>query len=220
MNRKALVLLYGVLLLICGCTSYTSTVLNRLGDNSYFGNSNGEPQCNETTRPYKGYPITLQVPSHLDVYIDETYYLQQAQVSGKPVANAFEEAQIPPLRSVRSVPVTSKKVFFVDYKRPASGVLDVTTTFNSDQYIKTIDSKLQDTTIQDVGDLAGTIAAFAQKRATAIQTAGQAGQLDGIDVLKQARVVAYRRFDINEPDFEEQVDAFVQLHLTNCCPAR
>ncbi|MBI3861601.1 MAG: hypothetical protein HY290_06870 [Planctomycetia bacterium] len=189
-------------------------MLNRLGDNSYVGNSNGDPHYNDSARPYKGVPITLQVPSHLDVFIDETYYLQKSSATpaeDQKDITVLEEAAVPPLRSVRAETVKTKKVFFVDFKRPGSGSLDVSATFNDDQYFKNITSKLVDTTIKDTAALAGTII----KGAKGISTAGTLTK----EMMKQTRVVAYRRFDINEPDFDMQVDEFVRVHLADCCPS-
>ncbi len=34
--------------------------------------------------------------------------------------------------------------------------------------------------------------------------------------IRDTRVVAFKRFDINESDFEYQVDAFIAQHLNNC----
>ena len=214
MQRKSLVASFGVLTLVCGCTSFTSTILNRLDDNSFVSSSNGEPCIHESARPFKGIPITLQVPSHLDIYIDETYFLQKSTDAG--IADnggdiyVMEESPVGTLRGVRADVIKSKKVFFVDFKRPASGTLDMGATFNDEQYFKSITSRLEDTTIMDSAALLGTVLNFATGRSTA---AGDGATDLPPSVLRKTRVAAYRRFDINEPDFEQQVECFVRLHL-------
>ncbi|MSR57640.1 MAG: hypothetical protein EXS05_08205 [Planctomycetaceae bacterium] len=121
--------------LVGGCTSFSTTMLNRLDDNSFVGNSNGEPHRNESARAYKGIPITLQVPSHVDVYIEETYFLQEAEGSTTD-RTILEEAPVGRLFGVRAEIIKSKKVFLVDFKRPGSGTLDLDASFSDQQYFK------------------------------------------------------------------------------------
>jgi hypothetical protein len=190
-----------------GCTSLSSTMLNRLDDNSFVGNSNGDACSRGRTRPFKGVPITLQVPSHVDVSIDETYYLANDATTG-----TLTELPIGRILNVRTEVIKTKKVFIVDFKRPASGTLNLDAKFNDDQYLKSITSHLEDTTIKDSAALLGTVLKFA----TGKQTSGTQGPAPSPNFSRQTRTVAYRRFDINEPDFEGQVDAFVSRHLNNC----
>lgn len=188
----------------CGCTTFSSTMLNRLDDGSFVGNSNGTARHNNSARPYKGIPITLHVPTHLDVYIEETYYLQEE--SGKE----FSEVNTGRLLNVRAEPIKTKKVFLVDFKRPASGTLEMGAKFNDQQYFDKIESKLVDTTIIDSAKLLNTVLKFATAKPAAFNPSTLPRH------LRQTRVVAYRRFDINEPDYEQQVEAFVNLHLNDC----
>jgi hypothetical protein len=193
-------------LLLSGCSSFSSSVLSRLDDNSYIGDSNGDPDIFCRTRPYQGVPITLQVPTHLDVFIEETYFLQ-----AEDLANGRQQLlEVPttgPIRNVRADIVRTKKVFLVDLKRPCSGLLNASLKFNEDQYFDRIQGDVKDTTIEDSTALLATI--------ISTLPTGRPAAKQQLEYLKQVRVVAYRRFDINTPDFESQVDMFVTQHL-NC----
>jgi hypothetical protein len=202
-------------------------MLNRLGDNSFIGNSNGYANAADGARPFKGIPITLQVPSHLDVFIDEVYYLQGTVLiegEGEDAKASFStideplldaEAHTPYTRilNVRTKLIKTKKVFTVDYKRPGSGSLNSNTTFSDEQYFKSITNSITDTTITDSAlllDSALKGVSTANKGPTQEQLA------EFGDLLRDTRVVAYKRFDINEPDFELQVEEFVNTHLNSC----
>jgi hypothetical protein len=197
-----------MLLLFSGCASFSSTVLSRLDDNSYVGNSNGNPNIFCGTRPYKGVPITLSVTTHLDVFIEETYFMQpkEQQFGGK--SDLTDVATVRPIRNVRAEQVKSKKVFLVDMKRPGSGTLTGGMEFNDQQYFDKITGEIADTTIKDSTALLATIIT---KLPTGKQTAGESQA--PFEYLKRTRVAAYKRFDINAPDFETQVDTFVSQHL-------
>lgn len=198
-----------VLAYTTGCASFSSTMLNRLEDNSFVGNSNGDLCSNDTARPFKGVPITLQVPSHLDVFIEETYYLEDKDSA----AASLQLVRIGRILNVRTEVIKSKKVFVVDFKRPASGSLNLTADFNEQQYFKQIVSQLEDTTIVDSANLLGTALKFATAKPA---SAGGDGTRSLPKHLRQVRVVAYRRFDINDPDYEMQVEEFVNTHLNSC----
>lgn len=214
---------------LSGCASFSTTMLNRQDDNSLWGNSNGEFKGNNNkTRPYKGVPITLKLPTHLDVFIDEEYFLKiQGDKVSEPLENQCR------LLSVRNKLIYSDKVFTVDFKRPASGTLGLTLGFDEDeQYFNSIDSKLKDDTIVASSALvAGVINSLQAQNSAAIKTstaeeearkkeeekkkADAKAKKDGV-VTPDSRVVAYQRFDINAIDFEQQVADFVNKHL-NCC---
>lgn len=224
MSMARSIMALGWILSLVGCQSFSSTMLNRLGDNSFIGNSNGYADCANGARPFKGIPITLQVPSHLDVFIDEVYYLQgETKTCGEgedqtisyttinePLSDDSSRTRI---LNVRTKLIKTKKVFTVDYKRPGSGSLNSNTTFSDEQYFKSITNSLTDTTITDSAALLDTVL-----KGVSTDAAGPtAEQMEAFkDVVRDTRVVAYKRFDINEPDFEMQVEAFVNQHLNNC----
>ncbi len=195
------------LLFLSGCASFSSSVLSRLDDNSFIGNSNGEPNIFCGIRPYKGVPITLAVTTHLDVFIEETYFMQPTP-DPTGVRQILDNVCLNrPLRNVRAEPVKTKKVFLVDLKRPASGSLNATMSLNDQQYFDTITGTITDNTIKDSTALLATII-------TKLPT-GKPAAAGEFEYLKRTRVVAYKQFDINALDFEIQLDAFVSQHL-NC----
>jgi len=203
-----------MLLVSAGCTSFSSTVLSRLDDGSYVGESNGKPAAMGQARPFKGIPITLKVPTHLDVFIDEVYFVKLEQKRAVEILDRKTR-----LLQVRTAIVNSDKVFTVDFKRPASGFLDLDITFEEEeQYFKKIVSQLQDDTITDTANLVGTvIKSFAGVSAsTETLSPGLESALAGAQIERDIRVVAFKRFDINSPFFEEEVECFVNLHLNNC----
>lgn len=212
MPRTRLILAYSIILALTGCQTFSSTMLNRLGDNSFIGNSNGYANGTSQARPFKGIPITLKVPSHLDVYVEEVFYLQDPGDGGS-IRETLDDTR---MLQVRTDLIRTKKVFTVDYKRPGSGTLNSTTNFSDDQYFKKIDNSIDDTTITDSAALLNT----ALKGVTGISTAADGPTTDqtGLlsNLLRDKRVVAYKRFDINDPDFELQVEMFVNQHLNNC----
>ncbi len=205
-----------LLVVATGCQSFSSTMLNRLGDNSLQGNSNGHAKLFSRTRPYKGVPITLKVPSHLDVRINEVYYV------GIQDGNIVELATESRMLDVETEIIKTDKVFTVDFKRPGAGTLDLDLAFNKEQYFSQIDSKLEDRTIQELGELAAQVITSTRKFAAASSITAEKptdavlNALNAKGIYRETRTVAYKRFDINDPDFECQVEAFVNHHLNNC----
>lgn len=149
---------------LLGCTSVKSTALNRTETDVFIGNSNGKPRAHCAARPFNGVPITLRVPTHLDVVIKEKIYLKLGEEKGSlsrlkaDKRSLFVETQI----------IETDKVFTVDPKRPAAGQLDYTMKFGADesgadggkdnsQYFSSIKSRIQDDTIKDItGALSST----------------------------------------------------------------
>ena len=113
----------------------------------------------------------------------------------------------------------------VDYKRPGSGTLGTSTNFTDQQYFSDITSNVKDTTITDSANLLATALQLSTKKAgtdaaliSSIAAPADSGgtPTPNQSFIKQSRVVAYRRFDINAPDYEQQVEAFVEAHLNQC----
>ncbi|HET6328504.1 MAG TPA: hypothetical protein VFG04_27725 [Planctomycetaceae bacterium] len=195
------------LVTLCGCSSFSSTMLNRMDDGTLVANPNGRPRPKDRARPYKGIPVALQVPTHLDVFIDETYYLAPS-ASGD---GTFDELPFGRLLNVRTQLIKTKKVVMVDFKRPIAGTLDADAKFTDQQFFSSIDNQLLDTTITDTGALVATILKSATPATGELPTGPT---LTG--EIKRSRVVAYQRFDINAPDYEQQLEAFVNHHLNDC----
>tara|TARA_R110002020_G_scaffold274412_2_gene489616 strand:+ start:21 stop:677 length:657 start_codon:yes stop_codon:yes gene_type:complete len=206
MKFSTLVLI--VALAVSGCKSFSSTMLNRLDDNSFMGNSNGQTMHNGKTRPYKGIPITLEVPSHLDIYIDEIYYMN--------MNNGSEASDPYRMLNVRATIIKTDKVFTVDFKRPGAGTLDLNLDFDAnEQYFKKITSKIEDETIEQIGTSLSSFINTIQGQKTSASP-DDINLLQANGFLRDERTVAYRRFDINSPSFECEVEEFVNHHLNNC----
>jgi hypothetical protein len=230
-------LLTGLLLLQTGCTSMKSTMLNRLSDDSFVVNG----------KPTNGVPITVRIPTHLDIVVAERlfYYdndpdenfVDLERVDFKDASRNFK---------VETTIIQTEKVMTVDFKRPAAGTMEYNLTFDSSdatkqqQYFKQIETMLYDRTLSDTADLvarfvpgalAGTPAAETATFGFSISRGGNTaagGVVAGGDVATltvgskidnyfvKDRVVAYRRFDLNDCDFEDQVGAFISHHINDC----
>ncbi len=200
------------LLVLGGCTSFTSTALKRFDDNSYAGQSNGQSGLLGQARPFKGIPITLQVPTHLDIYIDEIYFVKLTKHAATEIPGDTR------LLKVRTEVINSDKVFTVDFKRPGSGILDLDMTFDQDeQYFKSIVSQLEDDTIKDTATLIATsIESIRGLSASSGLEEGIESALKAANIVQDTRVVAFQRFDLNSPTFEQEVECFVNTHLNDC----
>lgn len=199
-----------------GCKSISSTPLNRHDNDSYTRNVDPTRERMQA-RPFKGIPITLKVPTHLEVSIVETYYIYNNAKSDEPVS-LTEFGSSPGNRnlSVSANIVETNKVFTVDFKRPASGSLSYNATLGEDQYFDSITNTIVDTTITDVTNAITSIAPLLGVGTSAAPEF--VGDQIKDNVIVANRVVAFQRFDINACDFEEQVRIFLDQHLNACAP--
>ncbi len=206
---------------VIGCTSISSTLLNRTDNDVFVGNSNGEPGVYCDARPFKGVPITLRVPTHLDVAIREKIYLRKLD-TGKLVRVHTKHRNL----SVDPKIVETDKVFTVDPKRPAAGTLTSTLTFGSNpstpggndnsQYFASIVNNIKDETIIDVTAALGTLLPTLKGLSTSQNDESGDDKSLGSQLIEETRTVAWKRFDLDEPGFEHIVADFVSQHM-NCC---
>ncbi len=181
------------LLTLTACTTTRSRPLNR---------TESDQLC-VAGPATKGIPVTIRVPTHVDVWVYEKVYFQRFD---------GQLRQVPLHRPVRWVDVQgveTNRVVTVDWKRPFSGSLDYTAEIGSDQYFDALGSKISDTTIQDVSAAVQTLAAMPTK-AAAVKGAAP--------LLEEDRLIAYCRFDVDSCDLESQIIEFVALHLEVACP--
>jgi hypothetical protein len=221
MLRGYILLLAVVSLAASGCTSISSTLLNRTDNDIFVGNSNGKPNSHCGARPFKGVPITLRVPTHLDVSITEKLYLRKL-CDGKLVRVQTTHRNL----SVEPKIVETDKVFTVDPKRPAAGTLASTLTWGTDtdgkdnsQYFASIVNNIKDETIVDVtaalNTLLPTLKGLSTDAASDAAALARLKTLSG-QLIVESRTVAWKRFDLDEPGFEHLVADFVSRHM-NCC---
>ncbi len=208
-----------LLVIATGCQSFSSTSLSRMENNSFSGDSNGLEKRLGKTRPFKGVPITLQIPTHVDVFIEEIYYLNLNGIQASECL--LDGGDSSRLLNVKTEIIKSDKIFTVDFKRPGSGTLGLGLDFNDEQYFNQIDSKLVDTTIKDAAALAAqtidSVGAIVGRSTSANQpSTEEIALLREKDIVRDTRTVAYMRFDINAVDFELQLEQFVNRHLNSC----
>lgn len=205
------------ILAFSGCTSVTSTMLNRTEADNFVGNSNGHPKKHCDARPFKGVPITLRVPTHVDIAIVEKVRLSLDSKSRELHRLDSTHRHL----SVATNLIYTDKVFTVDVKRPAAGTANYTLEFggatddlDNRQYFKNIKSRIVDETIKDVTSAINTV--FNALPAST-EDAGAKFITDGtVTFFEQTRTVAWKRFDVDAVDFEAQVAAFVELHMNSC----
>lgn len=196
-----------LLIAIAGCTSVSSTLLNRDEMDCFHGNSNGKPSLlTGETKSLKGVPITLRLPTHLDVVVKESVFIRN--VEGKapirlhsPHRHLFVETTL----------IETEKVFTVDPKRPAAGTLTYNMTFGDDknsQYFKSIASNIQDDTIKEVTNSLNTILPMLKGQATGAE------DHTSPTIAFENRTIAWKRFDLDAVDLETQVRDFVAVNLT------
>jgi hypothetical protein len=88
------------------------------------------------------------------------------------------------------------------------------------QYFKTLNQKVTDETIKDITDAINTLLPQVPKKpSTGGQSMAFAPQVSN-GLLSMNRDVAWKRFDISAPDFEQQIRKFVdeQLNCHTCGP--
>ncbi|QDT28581.1 hypothetical protein Enr10x_39250 [Gimesia panareensis] len=213
-----------LLLLFCStssCTSFHTTSLGRLDTDSLFVNCMGLHGKGKG----KGIPVKMKVPSHVTV----TIYEQQVLIRGKEGVKL--QSFSPPQYEVKTDLAYTDKVFLVDFVRPAGGTLDMFGTrndegiqFDDEQYFKSIQAEVKEQTMQQVITALETVGGFEIKKAT-LTGANTSAQLVAADpdltnVYFEKSIVAYQRFDLARPYWEDEMNCFVRKYLGECgsCP--
>lgn len=195
------------LALACGgCTSLSSTFLHR-----------DEMNVKWKTEKLKGVPITLKVPTHLKLVVAETRYLTGKKDDNATLAFVREPLTCEPVVSlqVNHDFVYTEKIFTVDPKRPAAGTMKYTLGLDpTEQYLTTIQSELTDTTIQEISKgLERILLGVGKVRSGAdLQAAAEKANVFYKEVTS---IRAMRVFEIDDPMFELNIEAFLQDQF--CC---
>jgi hypothetical protein len=183
-----------------GCASIKSTMLTRDESNSSW-------QCIETC----GVPITVKVPTHLKVQIQETRYLTYDTTNG--TWSPLTDCGSPIIAlNVQHDFIRTEKIFMVDLKRPAAGVLDYTAKFDN-QSITEITSHIEDRTISDVSQAIQGILKAARGAGV---SSGQAPAVSPVPLQQINSVRAVGIFEFDDPTWELQLTQFLEQHLGNC----
>lgn len=214
-------LLVLALILFCSsssCTSFRTMSLGRLDNDSLFVN------C--FNRKAKGIPVKMKVPSHVTV----TVYEQQILIRGKEGVKL--QSFSPPQYEVETGLAYTDKVFTVDFVRPAGGSLALLNqdankdgiAFDDEQYFKSIQATVKEQTMEQVAnamkDFPGTLKGD-DKASGASVSARVVDSSQGFDNIHfEQSIVAYQRFDLARPHWEEELNYFVNKYLVKCgtCP--
>ena len=198
---------------LCGCNTFRTTAIDRTEDDCLVVN----PDC-----PMKGIPVSIRVPTHLEINVIETTYWEKKDIVGsKPTLVPIHTCR--PTRTVQSNICYTEKVFLVDPVRPASGMQSYGFTFQSkdgknsrDQgkgYLQNVAYKIDDQTIKESTNLLANSLGLLQGFAvSANQPQPNEGSLVATD-----RSIAFTRIDINSPYFETEVEQFLDTHVNNRC---
>lgn len=215
---RALVIIALSSVVFAGCTSFRSTIMQRLDNDSLVSQVN--------PRQSRGVPVRLKVPSHLAVTITESYQIVNGYQSGNeiesPFINVLQTNQGRRVVDVATNLEYTDKVFTVDFPRPISGSLNLGDTsndglvFDGEQYFAAIRGSVDDDTLEDLNSVISTQlpklrGASGSKTSTRPEAIGQE-----LPVEVKTRVVAFQRFDISECDWERKVQDFIDLHMNHC----
>ena len=154
--------------------------------------------------------MTVKLTTHTDVWIEEDYYVEFDPKNPKTIREPLSDIR---MLNVRAEPVRTEKIIVVDFKRPAAGMLNANMDFNEDQFFKKVQSSIQDETINESAKLLKTVIGLVKPMSAGLT---QSPVTDNANRKKLTRVVAYQRFDVNEPAYEQEMDAFISRHLNAC----
>jgi len=194
--RCAILIGAGVL---AGCTSSKSTMLTRDNLNSEW-----------VEHKVSGVPITLQVPTHLKLYVYDIHLLKTVSVGGVEDVEFMEQ---PRMRDFASELLTTEKIVMVDFKRPAAGAFNLNVKFKG-QYLDQYQQDITEETIARVGEFFQRLAAAGFQFAPTGIDAGATSTIRQ-KVAEVKSVAAVGIFELDAPDFELQVKEFLNTHL-NC----
>lgn len=156
-----------------------------------------------------GVPITIKIPTHLKVYVYEKHFLQLDQVGNLQQVNMVSLPVV--LRDFAHEFVYTEKVVMVDFKRPAAGAFNLEVDFTEDQYIKKVQHDITDETIARVTEFVDTIAP--DGLFTNASDPGAPGASLESMIKEVKSVVAVGMFEVDAPDFEMQVQEFLNCHI-------
>lgn len=208
------VLLFAVLLTATGCSSFRTSAVDRVENDMLVVN----PDC-----PMKGVPVSLRVPSHLELCVVETTYWEKVDEAGKkPTLAPLHTCR--PTRSVSHDICYTEKIFLVDPVRPGAGLQNYGFEFQSSGdaakkedagkgYLKNVTYMADDRTITESASLLANSLGLIN----ALQTSANAPNQNTANLVSTDRTVAFGRFDINSPTYEMDVAAFLDCYV-NCAP--
>lgn len=207
-----------------GCTYARTTPLKRLGGDDYAASSNGDTRRHGQVRPFRGIPAVLEVPTHYAVTVKETCYVYWGK-DGTIHEVAFRSPGEPRLLDASVVPIFRKKLFSVDFARPAGGTLTSTLAFNDVSpeltagHIKTINNTVQEQTINQITEALGENGIkklFMRGGAEMPDASANTAAARFPHTIKVEKTVAYALFDVDAPGVADQITGFLHHHISAC----
>ncbi len=200
-----------VLILFCGCNTFSTTAIDRTENDCLVVN----PNC-----PMKGVPVSLRIPTHLELKVIETTYWEKEERPGKK-ATLIALSTYRKTRTVAHEICFTETVFLVDPKRPAAGIQNYGFSFTSGNdgnkedagkgYLSKVEYKIDDQTIKESANLVSNVLGLV----SAFQTGANDAQANVGTLIATDRTVAYGRFDINSCSFENDVEIFLDTHVNH-----
>ncbi len=202
-----------------GCASMQTTFFTRHEDDTL---------CKESEHPINGVPVMVKVPTHLELKIQEVVHIiQQPDTANLEILNNAGKA----IRKVEPNLRFTEKMFVVDPKRPFSGsatyglsfrgAADSTGKPNADSghgYLNGLRYSVDDQTITDASALLASVAPLLGGGVSTDEETADAKLHAVQNVQTTQRTIAYGLFDLSSPTFEDDVTAFVEIHLNSCSP--
>lgn len=166
------------------------------------------------TKKLRGIPVTVMVPTHLEVrVIERRFYQPGGDFAAVPGATT---------RLVQQTVREKEQVFMVDAVRPAAGTLTHSAGFDNTQnpqFFSSYNSRVDDKTISTIAKLIpGLPDVFANlKKARAVADGGVTPGDASLAMAYTDHLVAVKVFDVNDPSLTECVRQFMAEHV-NCHP--
>lgn len=161
----------------------------------------------------RGVPVTLKVPTHMEVRVMQRRYLDPK--SGLTLQEAvYVEDEIR----------HKDQLFFVDAVRPAAGISTSGFTAQTDQqFFASYNTTVDDQTIKTITKLVpelGEIIKNVKKAKSISETGGKIPTADDVGGIPYFdKLVAVKVFDVNLPSLTDDVRAFMDTYINNCRPA-
>jgi hypothetical protein len=199
------------LMMLCGCNTFRTTSVDRCENDALVVNPG---------KPMKGIPVSLRVPSHLELNVIETTYWEKKEIPGsKPTLVPLRTCR--PTRTLKHNLCYTEKIFLLDPAKPVAGEQKYGFSFTSNKegnekdagkgYLDKVTYKIDDKTITETANLV----ASSLKLIDAFAISANQAQLNTGDLISTDRTVAYTRLDINSASFEQEVAEFLDCNINN-----
>lgn len=227
-NAMILVALWGC---TTGCASMKTTFYTRHEDDTL---------CKDNEHPINGVPVMVNVPTHLEVKVNETIHLvKNLNTTEIMLLNDMTPTEHRIL-AVEPLLHYTEKMFVLDPKRPFSGNAAYGMQFasavrtpakdsksnqqatansasmdaNGHGYLRSLNYSVDDKTITNAIDLIASLGPMLASPVSKKNEQADSGVPVGLHTT--TRTVAYGYFDLASPTFEEDLNAFLQLNVNDC----